>query len=324
MEVARELQLVTAGVIGKVAFGYDLSIDDRKLMVESLELAYTEAFVDSQKNPVRKLVPFLFAGKRRAQQATRDLQSICRKMLKRQQQRNQEQAPLSTAASNQGSLLASMMEDRAYKNDEERIIDMVAYLAGGFDTVGYTMTWTMLELARNPDIQETLRTRLQEVKGDEKDRMQCTYLKHVIRESMRLHPVAAAGSIRLIDKAFHYHPKDDNDAINKQACDLIIPKKSIVLMPYFAIHRDSEVFNRPDEFLPQRWESPTSEMQSCWMGFALGRRNCKGQLLANIEMQLILSRLFGGDYEWSIVDPGHGEYSVTLKSIGTILKARKR
>jgi cytochrome P450 len=126
---------------------------------------------------------------------------------------------------------------------------------------------------------------------------------------MRLHPVGAAGSIRVTSKDLSADP-------------YIIPKGSVVLVPTYAIQRDSKVFSRPGEFVPDWWSSPTPEMDSAWMAFALGRRNCKGQFLANMEMQVILSRLFS-EYEWDVVHEGHSEYSVTLKTVGTILRAKR-
>jgi cytochrome P450 len=74
--------------------------------------------------------------------------------------------------------------------------------------------------------------------------------------------------------------------------------------------------------VPKRWENPTPEMQQSWMGFSLGRRNCVGQVLANAELSVVLAKLCC-DYEWSVVVEGKGEYSVTLKTIGTVLKAKK-
>ena len=309
LDIAHELQLLTSAIIGKVAFDFELSEADRHLMVESLELAYTEAFVELQKNPFRKLLPFLYPKRRRALNATLDLHRICRNMLQHHKSR---QDPSQT------TLLASMVNDKAYANDQERVCDMVAYLAGGFETVAYTMAWIMLELARNQDIQTRLRNELRQCESsslssssslEQNKRQSHPFLKECIREAMRLHPVGAAGSLRVTSRDFVV------DSYN-------IPRGSVVLIPYYAIQRDAKVFARPDDFLPDRWTSPTPEMDAAWMAFALGRRNCKGQFLANMEMQVVLSRLFS-EYMWDVVDEGKSEYAITLKTIGTILRAKR-
>ena len=300
LDIAQELQVLTCAIIGKVAFDYDVSQEDKHLIVESLELVYTEAFVDLQKNPLRKLLPFVFPKRRRARRATQDLHRICRTMM--QSFRNRV-GPSTTC------LLASMVSDNAYANDQERICDMVAYLAGGFETVAYTMAWTMLELALHRDVQTNLRMELLQQDSLEK-KCQSSLLKDTIREAMRLHPVGAAGSLRVTSKDF------------VSSDQYMIPKGSVALIPYYAIQRDAKVFSRPDDFLPDRWTSPTPAMDSAWMTFALGRRNCKGQYLANMEMQVVLSRLFS-DYEWDVVHRGHSEYAVTLKTVGSILRAKR-
>lgn len=296
LDIAHTILLLTTSAFGRAAFEYELSREDRDLMVESIELAYVEAFIKQQSNPLRKFLPaVLLPGKRRAQQATRDMHSVCLKMLQHYRARSDG------ADKKKTTLLSFMVQDEAYGSDQERLIDMVGYYAGGLETGAYTMAWTMLELVRNHEMQTKLRKEL--------TNNSTVFLKQVIRESMRLHPVAAAGSLRTISK----------DLV---VGEYTLPKGSICVMPLYAMHRDPEIFTDPDIFMPQRWEAPTKEQSAAFMPFALGRRNCKGQLLANIEMELIISRLIS-EYEWTVVDEGHAEYSITLKTIETMLQAKR-
>lgn len=101
-----------------------------------------------------------------------------------------------------------------------------------------------------------------------------------------------------------------------------LPQGSICLMPFCAMHRDPSIFENSDMFMPQCWESTTDEQKVAWISFSLGRRNCNGQLLANIKMELVLARLIS-EYDWNIVDEGHAKYSFTLKTIGTMLQATR-
>mmetsp|Transcript_12121 Transcript_12121/g.28039 ORF Transcript_12121/g.28039 Transcript_12121/m.28039 type:complete len:100 (+) Transcript_12121:60-359(+) len=94
-------------------------------------------------------------------------------------------------------------------------------------------------------------------------------------------------------------------------------------MPVYCIHRDVSLFQDPDEFLPQRWaENPPQAMQSAWLSFGAGKRNCIGQNLALTEIRTILAALCR-DYEWTIQDAGHQEFYVTLKTVNTMLRAQK-
>jgi thromboxane-A synthase/cytochrome P450 family 3 subfamily A len=72
------------------------------------------------------------------------------------------------------------------------------------------------------------------------ERLQSPALNDLIKEAMRLHPVAAPGAIRETHRDFRV-----DDAT-------IIPKGSVVFTPVFLLHRNPEHFDQPDEFLPWR------------------------------------------------------------------------
>ena len=58
------------------------------------------------------------------------------------------------------------------------------------------------------------------------------------------------------------------------------------------IHRDPAYWQRPDEFLPERWLAapgdPLHPLKEAWRPFEHGPRNCIGQELAIIEMKVIM------------------------------------
>ena len=89
--------------------------------------------------------------------------------------------------------------------------------------------------------------------------------------------------------------------------------------PFFAIHRDNDVFEKADEFMPQRWQNPSEDMLRSMLGFSTGKRNCQGQLVANVELMVILAELCS-KYKFTVVDEGHVEYYVTLKPVGSLLQ----
>lgn len=101
-----------------------------------------------------------------------------------------------------------------------------------------------------------------------------------------------------------------------------IPKCSISLLTSYSIMRDRDIFDRPDEWLPDRWKNPTQDMKTAFIPFMGGRRSCPGQLLAMAESEVFLDRLLM-DYEWSLVKVTQPEYMITLKIKGTILQAKK-
>ena len=307
VDATDEMQRLTIDVIGEIGFGYKLSKKERELVLKNLQITYREYSVAVRKNPMRKLLPILYREARRARVASKELQALARQIL--DTTRSKESTNVDSTG-NIKTILQFIVGNNDYKNDAERIRDMLVYVAGGYETTGATIGWTLYELARNPESQTWLRSELLKIK-DPKERRYCQALKHVIRESIRLHLVASITSIRTLE------------------CDVplpdiggYMPAKSIVAVPGYTIHRDSRVFEKPDEFLPRRWEEPTSAMNQAWIGFGIGRRSCQGQSLANAELSVVLAKLCA-DYEWTVEEEGDEEYYVTLKRVGTLLRATK-
>jgi cytochrome P450 len=106
------------------------------------------------------------------------------------------------------------------------------------------------------------------------------YLDYVIKEGMRLWPVAATGSARIASK-------------DKNFQDMIISKGCILNLPQYCLNCVG--IKDPKSFHPDRWyaDSPDLEqLKVSFLPFALGKRNCIGQNLATFEMKLILATLF--------------------------------
>ncbi|KAI6136084.1 cytochrome P450 [Pisolithus sp. B1] len=77
---------------------------------------------------------------------------------------------------------------------EEILAQMKLFITAGYETTSVTMTWALLELARNPGIQTKLRTELLAF-GSDPTYDQLTnnlpYLDAVVHETLRLHPPLA-------------------------------------------------------------------------------------------------------------------------------------
>ena len=75
------------------------------------------------------------------------LRALARKMVDSYRSREDKSAT---------SVMSAIVNDADYASDEERISDIIVYFAGGYDTTAYTLSWALLELARNPVEQEHL------------------------------------------------------------------------------------------------------------------------------------------------------------------------
>ena len=70
----------------------------------------------------------------------------------------------------------------------------------------------------------------------------------------------------------------------------------LVVSPY-VIHRNSELYNRPNEFLPQRWlgtemfQGVASPKREIFIPFGLGARSCIGMQVVMLEGKEFLGQL---------------------------------
>ena len=301
IDVSHEMQRLTILVIGKIAFAYDFSDDEIAVMQAQIEQVFREFIIHSQKNPLRKWFPWFIPHVREAYANSRALVKTAHKII--DHYRSTPDAPTNT-------VLHLIMNDPEYKNDDERAADVLIYISAGYDTTSAAIGWTMLSIAQHPDIQTWLRSELCKLPPADRA-VGCDALSMVIRESMRLNPSSAIGGARVLAE----------DIVLKDGT--LMPKGSSCLILNYVIQRDGDVFEEPDRFQPSRWEKATPDMQRSWIAFSAGRRNCQGMAIANAELRVVLAKLCA-EYEWTIVKEGRREVFVSMKTIGTILKAVKK
>uniref|UniRef100_A0A0E0K1E2 Cytochrome P450 n=1 Tax=Oryza punctata TaxID=4537 RepID=A0A0E0K1E2_ORYPU len=169
----------------------------------------------------------------------------------------------------------------------------------GSDTMSVSLEWAMAELLRNPHAMRKARAELKHVLGDgdveEADAARLPYLQAVVKESMRLHPVAP---ILLPHRAV-----EDGVEIGGYA----VPRGATVIFNAWAIMRDAAAWERPDEFVPERFmeeRTPPLDFRGKeheYMPFGSGRRLCPGLPLAERVVPFALASLLRA-FEWRLPD----------------------
>uniref|UniRef100_A0A8C5KW91 Cytochrome P450, family 27, subfamily a, polypeptide 1 n=1 Tax=Jaculus jaculus TaxID=51337 RepID=A0A8C5KW91_JACJA len=184
-------------------------------------------------------------------------------------------------------------------------------LLAGVDTTSNTLTWALYHLSKNPEIQEALH---KEVVGvappgqvpQHSDFAHMPLLKAVIKETLRLYPVVPTNSRITMDKEVEID-------------GLLFPKNTQFVFCHYVASRDPKSFSEPDTFLPYRWlrksesDSPRVQHPFGSVPFGYGVRSCLGRRIAELEMQLMLSRLIQ-KYE-VVLTPETGE----VKSVARIV-----
>ncbi|GMJ05445.1 RED ELONGATED 1, SUPERROOT 2, ALTERED TRYPTOPHAN REGULATION 4, RUNT 1, cytochrome P450, family 83 [Hibiscus trionum] len=167
-------------------------------------------------------------------------------------------------------------------------------LIAGTDTSAATVIWVMSFLMKNPKClkrtQDEVRDLIRE-KGflKEDDIQSLTYLKAVIKETFRLQPTAPL----LLPK----------ETLRK--CSIggyEVPAKSLVFVNAWAIGRDPEVWENPEEFCPERFIGSSIDYKGQdieLIPFGAGRRICPGMRLGVATVELALANLLH-KFDWEM------------------------
>ena len=155
--------------------------------------------------------------------------------------------------------------------------------SAGTDTSSTTIDWAMSEMMRQPRVLEKPQAEIRRAfKGKkqihEKDIQNFSYLKLVIKETLRLHPPAPMILPRECRKPCEIDGYE-------------IPLKTKVIVNAWAIGRDHAYRHDAESFIPERFANSSIEFNGThleYIPFAAGRRMCPGLTfgLTNIELPL--------------------------------------
>lgn len=181
-------------------------------------------------------------------------------------------------------LLAVQDADSGERMSDQQIRDeLITLFVAGQDTTAVTLAWLFYLLDKHPEIAARMRSEADVVLGDRRatvaDLPRLSYMKQVIQEVMRLYP---AGFLL---------PRFTNQATVLGGCE-IAANTPVILSPYLT-HRDPTVWERPDDFDPERFSAAATANRHryAYFPFGGGGRQCIGNHFATMEAQLILARL---------------------------------
>ncbi|XP_074268228.1 trimethyltridecatetraene synthase-like [Silene latifolia] len=167
-------------------------------------------------------------------------------------------------------------------------------IAGGTESSAVTVEWAMSELLRKPEIIAKAIEELDRVIGkerwvQEKDIQNLPYIRAIVKETMRLHPVAPM----LV-------PRMSREDVQIQGYD--IPKGSAILVNTFTIQTDPNVYEKPKEFIPERFIDKNIDVKGHdfeLLPFGSGRRMCPGYSLGLKVIESSLANLIHG-FTWKL------------------------
>jgi cytochrome P450 len=204
-------------------------------------------------------------------------------------------APAAARARRSRAAAARIVDEEAAKPDaagvlavlvdsglsQEEIRDqVVSLIAAGYDTASAAVTWVLYELLRDPTRWAAARDgvvgRLRDAPPTADDLQALPHLDAVVHEAQRLWPAAPFSGRHAVEPfTFQGHE---------------IPARTMVIYSPWVTHRLPSLWDRPDEFLPERWLGSEPPAYA-YVPFGGGHRRCIGFGLALTEIKVAVVRL---------------------------------
>ncbi|KAL8041860.1 hypothetical protein ABFX02_09G011700 [Erythranthe guttata] len=183
----------------------------------------------------------------------------------------------------------------ALNHEHIKAVLLVDIFAAGTETSATAIEWTMTELVRNPTVKQKVQQEVRQVakgktKVEETDLPKLTYLKLVIKESLRLHPPLPL----LVPRETTEKCTIDNK--------YEIPAKTRVLFNASAIGMDPEYWENPERFWPDRFLNRQVDFRGQHfelLPFGAGRRGCPGINFSMPLVELALANLLFR-FDWKL------------------------
>lgn len=180
-------------------------------------------------------------------------------------------------------LLNAQDTDKTRMTDKQLRDEAMTLFLAGHETTALTLAWTWYLLAQHPQATDRLEAELTEVLAGRTptlaDLPRLQFLDRVITESLRLYPPAyVIGREALNDCTIGGYP---------------VKRGTTLLMSQWVMHRDPRYFDRPDEFLPDRWADGLAQRlpKYAYFPFGGGPRVCIGKDFALMETALIVATI---------------------------------
>lgn len=214
-------------------------------------------------------------------------------------------------------LLIDAEEDGVQKMSDREIRDeIMTFMMAGHETITNSMTWTLMELAKNPSYREKLQAEAKEFfeTKDFEKLNNMPWIGAVIDEVMRLWPPVWV----------FMRQAETNDVVGGIE---IKPKANVVLAPYLS-HRAKDLWEKPNEFRPERFlpEEKKKVIPGSFYPYGLGPRGCIGAYFAGMEARVILATLIH-HFDWNLIQTDQQTYEAGISlrpTNNTFISFRRR
>lgn len=172
------------------------------------------------------------------------------------------------ADSGDHSLAYKLKNSKAAFRQIQVAAECMNHLAAGIDTTGDALCFLMYQLSQpgSHHFQDKLISELSSNKDKALDEL--PYLEAVIKEGLRCFPPIPMSQPRCVPSA------------GRIIDGYFIPARTIVSCQAWSVHQlNPHIFDRGDQFLPERWLDPNAalDMNRLFFSFGAGGRSCTGR-----------------------------------------------
>ncbi|KAJ4797508.1 Cytochrome P450 [Rhynchospora pubera] len=162
---------------------------------------------------------------------------------------------------------------------------------GGTDSSAVTVTWAMAELMKHPEVMAKAQAEIRQAarENTKVDENAPSYLKLVIKETLRMHPPAPL----LVPR------------VCKETCQVLgytIPSGAHLIVNAWACGRSPQYWDGPEEFKPERFETSSIDFKGRnfeFLPFGAGRRICPGLQFGLAVVEATLTSLLM-HFDWEL------------------------
>lgn len=179
-----------------------------------------------------------------------------------------------------GMFMHSLDEQGHGMSDTQLVQEILTLVVAGHETTSSALNWTWYLISQAPVVEEKLFRELDRMPPNRwpeiDDLSSFVYTRQVIEESLRLYPPGWLMTRRAV--------QDD------QLGPYFLPAGTeVFISPYF-IQRNPALWEQPERFDPDRFHPDNCQNRHrlAMQAFSAGPRNCIGEFLARIEMQIHL------------------------------------
>ncbi|EDO00580.1 hypothetical protein SS1G_14450 [Sclerotinia sclerotiorum 1980 UF-70] len=178
----------------------------------------------------------------------------------------------------------------------QRSLEIVVTAAS--DTAATLPIGALYHLCKNPSVYAKLKQEIRSSFSSEEEINIGTvnekpYLLAVLKEALRIHPPVPGN-----------HPR----RVGADGCVVAgnyVPPNTLVSFPHWAGYHSEKNWNRPNDFVPERWMGDPefdTDNRACFRPFSHGPRECLGQNVAHAVTRVILARYIY-NFDMELADP---------------------